>query len=271
VTPAATPGWLARVNLYRKLSGVPALSSNATWSNGDRLHSRYVVKNNTLVHEEDSGNQWYTAAGAAAGVNSNVMASSQTSTTNAYAIDVWMTGPFHAVGIVDPQLHQTGYGAFRESHPGKISMAAALDVLRGLGATPGSVQFPVKYPSGTTALPIRTYPGGETPDPLSKCGYTTPSGVPIMLQLGDGSVTPHVTAFSLKSGGAAKTACEFDETNYTNPDPSYQSLGRAVLGGRDAIVLIPRKPLAQGQTYTVSITANGHTYSWSFKVAANAQ
>jgi hypothetical protein len=33
-------------------------------------------------------------------------------------------------------------------------------------------------------------------------------------------------------------------------------------------VLIPRQPLTPGLSYTVSITTNGQTYTWSFEVAA---
>ena len=87
---------------------------------------------------------------------------------------------------------------------------------------------------------------------------------------GDGSVTPNVTAHSITSGGSATEHCVFDETNYTNPDSNQQSLGRAVLGGRDAIVLIPRQPLTPGATYRVSLTVNGTVHRWSFTVSKTA-
>jgi hypothetical protein len=58
--------------------------------------------------------------------------------------------------------------------------------------------------------------------------------------------------------------CLFTETTYTNPDPSQQSLGRTVLGARDAIVVMPRSPLVAGHQYSVSLTVNGVTHSWSF-------
>ncbi|MBW1713559.1 MAG: hypothetical protein JRJ59_10465, partial [Deltaproteobacteria bacterium] len=50
-----------------------------------------------------------------------------------------------------------------------------------------------------------------------------------------------------------------------------QYLGRVVLDMRDAAVLIPRDPLIPGATYTVSITANGQPYTWSFTVSETAQ
>jgi hypothetical protein len=85
-----------------------------------------------------------------------------------------------------------------------------------------------------------------------------------MLQIGDGSQTPNVTATSFKENGVAREHCSFDETDYTNSNGSYQSLGRNILNMRDAIVIMPRAPLVPGAQYTVSITVNGSTYTWAF-------
>jgi hypothetical protein len=109
------------------------------------------------------------------------------------------------------------------------------------------------------------------PNPLISCpGYSTPTGLPITLQLGAGNVSPSVTAHSLTTDGSPLEHCTFNETNYTNPDGSMQSLGRSVLNSRDAVVIIPRSPLTPGKTYLVSVTSNGQTYSWSFSVSAAA-
>jgi hypothetical protein len=84
--------------------------------------------------------------------------------------------------------------------------------------------------------------------------------------LGSGSITPNVTASSFRRGSTDLEFCIFDETNYVNSNSSYQDLGRNVLGGRDAIVIMPRDPLTVGETYSASITSNGETYIWSFTV-----
>lgn len=269
--PAATqPAWLRYLNQLRKLAGLPGVTANATWSEGDRLHSRYMVKNDEITHTENPAKPWYTKNGAEAGANGNVMVSGTTAATNRYAIDLWMTGPFHGVGLIDPQLRKAGFGAYREAGSG-WQMGATLDVLRGLGTLPSSVKFPVRFPTDGATIHLRAYGGFESPDPLTSCpGYTAPAGLPIILQIGDGSLTPSVTAHSIRSGGKALEHCIFDETSYKNPDGNSQSLGRAVLGGRDAIVLIPRQPLTQGATYTVSVTSNGTKYTWSFSVSKNA-
>jgi len=275
VMPA--PGdWLAYVNYYRALACLPAVTENAAYSDGDRKHAKYMVKNDFIGHSESSLFPYYTPEGAAAAAASNVMVTSDANATDNYAIDLWMRGPFHAVGIIDPKLQQVGFGSYREADGG-YQMAAALNVISGLGSSPpASVAFPVMWPADGLTVNLRSYTGSESPDPLASCaGYTAPSGLPIILQLGAGNAIAFggaspVTAFSFKQGAATLESCEFDENNYQNPDSNSQNLGRAVLSTRDAIVIVPRNPLTPGATYTVSVTANSQVYTWSFTVSVSA-
>ncbi|HNT24967.1 MAG TPA: CAP domain-containing protein [Anaerolineales bacterium] len=259
---------LTNINTYRALANLPAVSMNDGWSQGDQLHARYVVKNNVLVHAEDPANPWYTLDGDAAGQSSNVLAASDTAMQDVSAIDKWMSGPFHAVNVLDPRLQTIGFGSYRELDGG-LQMAAALDTFRGLVDPTGS--FPVFYPAQGKVLPVRLYSGGETPDPLSACpSYTTPSGPPIIVQFGSGFTSVNVTAHTFRQGATSLEHCIYTETSYTNPDPQQQALGRSFLSGHDAVVIIPRNPLTPGASYTVSLTANGQTYTWSFSVDLNA-
>ncbi len=276
VTPTPTPttppaaGWLGYINSLRALGDLPALTENTSWGNGCWLHSRYMVKNDVIQHSEDSGNPWYTAEGQAAAQNSDLSVSSSTGMTDEDAIDSWMSGPFHGVGILDPALAVSGFGAYREADGG-WQTGACLDVLRGLGSVPPSVTFPVKWPGDGEIMPYSAFWGGESPNPLSSCsGYSAPSGPPIYLMIGSGSLTPSVTAHSFQQGSTPLDHCIFDETSYTNPSGSDQNLGRAVLNMRDAIIM-PRAALTPGATYTVSITTNGQTYTWSFIVSDDAR
>lgn len=266
-----SPAWLSYVNLYRATAQLPLVTENPTWSDGDWKHARYMVKNDFIGHSEDSNNPWYTPEGNTAAASGNVMVSSNVNATDAYAIDLWMRGPFHAIGMIDPALLQTGFGSYREA-VGTWRMGATLDVIRGRGSVPQPVVFPIKYPSGVVPVPIRSFNGSEFPDPLTSCpGYTAPTGIPILLQLDPNTSIPNLGAHTFnQQGGAPLDHCEFDWTNYTNPDINSQTLGRNVLGARKAIVLMPRSPLTAGAIYNVSITANGQTYAWSFIVANTA-
>ncbi len=262
---------LSNLNAYRALADLPPVMENSLWSEGDRLHARYVVKNDVLVHAEDPANPWYTLDGDAAGQSSNVLAEIGIQLTDSQAVDKWMSGPFHAVNVLDPRLQSIGFGSYREFDHA-FQTAAALDTFRGLGDVPDRVQYPVFYPAQGKALPVSHYSGGETPDPLSACpGYTAPSGPPVIVQFGTGFTPVNVTDHSFQQGATPLEHCLYTETSYTHPDPQQQALGRSFLSGRDALVIIPRQPLTPGASYTVSLIANGQSYTWSFSVAADAQ
>lgn len=258
--------WLGRVNELRAKANLPAVTENTVWSDGDWKHSRYMVKNDTITHSEDSSNEWYTEEGAEAATNSNVSIDANINASDVGHIDSWMEGPFHGIAIVDPKLTQMGYGSYREDI-GQWKVGATLDVLRGRESVPDSVTFPVMWPADGQSTDLTTFHGNESPDPLSSCsGYEAPTGMPIYLQLGTGDVTPDVTNTSLQQGGQSLEHCVFDETTYTNDNSSLQSLGRSILNMRDAVVIIPRDVLVEGSSYTVSVTTNGETYTWTFSV-----
>ena len=273
LTPVPTPTpepvtWFDTLAYYRDMAGLPQVGEYSTWSEGCRLHARYVVKNNLVTHYESSGNPWYTSQGATAGQVSNVLGDWQLGLTDRYAIESWLQTPFHAVGILDPQLVRTGFGSFSEDS-GNIRYGAALDVIRGLGQLPRSVRFPIMWPGEGATVPLTMHTSGY-PEALASCpGYTLPSGLPIIVQVGPGYSAVYVTGHSVKKNGLEVASCVFDAGTYSNPDSGQQSLARSILAARDAVVIIPKKPLKRGATYEVSLTANGHTYTWSFNVAEN--
>jgi hypothetical protein len=263
------PSWLEYLNRFRTEAHIERLGENEVWSNGGWLHSRYMVKNDYVGHSEDPGNPWYTPEGLAAAQNGNIFVTSRIDTTDELPIDFWMIAPFHAISILDPQLSSTGYGIYHES-VGLWKTGATLDVLRGLGPLPPGTAYPIAFPADGGETWLKAYTGGEFPDPLTSCpGYSEPTGPPIMLQLGSGGLTPNVTSHTLSDGNNQLESCLFDETNYYNPNPDLQNTGRIVLNNRDAIVIMPRQPLITGEVYTVSISTNDSTITWSFSVIAS--
>ena len=257
--------WLQWVNYYRATACLPPVTENATWSAGDYKHAIYIVKNDELQHSEDSSNQWYTPEGLSAAQRSNLAASYNVNASDRWAVDTWMQAPFHALGIIDPQVTVVGYGSYREADGG-FEMGAALDILSGGGQTP-QTEFPGIWPGSGTTVPALPH-WGEYPSPLTSCpGYNGQTGLPVILQIGSGELTPAVSATSFAHDAQPLEHCVFDETNYSNPDAVQQSLGRSILNAHDAIVLIPRIPLSAGTPYTVSVAVNGQTYTWSFSVS----
>ena len=231
-----------------------ALTENSTYDSGDAAHALYMVKNDLVTHYETPGVPYYTAAGDAAARASNIYVSSSTSTTDVQAIDWWMGAPFHAMGMMDPRLTQTGFGSYREVKSG-WDMGAALNVQSGNPFTGGG--FPVYFPGNGTTEPLTSYSGNEFPDPLQACsGYAVPTGLPVFIELG-GNVTTTATTSSFTGDGVALPHCVID-SNSPNVGSS--------LTYRGGVIVIPRAPLVNGVHYTVSLTVNGASYTWSFIV-----
>ena len=260
--PSGTPVWLETVNAYRALGGLPPVTEEPSWSDGGVKHSRYMVKTGDVTHDEDPSSTWYTPEGAEAGANGNVAGSFSTAYTDVDAIEDWLTGPFHGVGILDPQLARSGFGSYRDPGAPGLAAAATLDVLRGLDGP--AATSPVLWPGDGTLFPLRSYEGGEFPDPLTSCPqYSEPSGPPLYLLL---TTTPSVQESSFSRDGSPLDHCVFDGSDYDNPDSAAEDLGRNILSSRNAVVLMPRSKLLSGATYDVSITSGGQVFAWSFTV-----
>ena len=70
--PVAGAPWLNQFNAWRASAGVPQLSENLAWGNGDTNHATYMVKNQLITHYETVGYPYYTTSGDVAGRNSNI-------------------------------------------------------------------------------------------------------------------------------------------------------------------------------------------------------
>jgi fibronectin type III domain protein/cysteine-rich secretory family protein len=251
---ATTPSWLVRLNNWRATSALSALSENTSWDQDDYNHSYYMVKTGLVTHYEDPANPYYTVSGDTGARNGNIQVSSTTTATDDGAIDWWMAAPFHAMGMMDPRLTSTGYGSYREVKTG-WQTGTTLDVLRGNSWTGGN--FPVYFPGNGSVVPLTTFQGGESPDPLQACpGYVAPTGLPAFIEVG-GNVNTQVTAHSFTGNGVALAHCVIDSTN-----PTFTNN----LKSRGGVIVIPQQPLAQGIQYVVNLTVNGVPYTWSFGV-----
>lgn len=257
--------WLATVNGFRGLAGLPPVTENPEWSVGAAAHAQYAVREDYVGHSEDPASPFYSEAGLLAAQNGNVAGTSAVDPRVAWAVDLWMTGPFHAIGILDPVLAVSGYGAFSEEDGGDVQSAAVLDVIRGRTGDDASLPYPVVFPGEGTTLPLGRYPGGESPDPLTACpGYEQPTGPPLFVLAGPSGTLTALGVSSLLRDGAPVEHCIYDGGTYVNPDPGAQSTARNVLAGRSAVVVIPREPLQRGSVYDVSVVVNGAVVGWRF-------
>jgi hypothetical protein len=247
------------LNSWRANAGVVPITENPTWSAGDYNHAVYMVKDDQVTHYEIPGYPYYTIEGDTAARNSNIEVRGSTNFSDEQAVDWWMGAPFHALGMMDPRLTQSGFGSYREVKSG-WQAGFALDTIRGNSFTGG--QYPVYWPGNGTTEPLMSYSGGEFPDPLQACpGYSVPTGLPVFIQVGGNVATTAGPAHSFTGNGVSLAHCVIDSTN-----PAVGSN----LTYRGAVIVIPQQPLVAGVHYAVSLTINGAPYSWSFTVGALA-
>jgi uncharacterized protein YkwD len=275
-TPVAlapsSSSWLERVNYWRALAGLAAVSGASKLSTAAEEHSRYLVKHALEgeldelaaggAHTEELSDPWYTPAGLAAAQNGDVDPPCRGCPlfSAAQQIDDFLAIPFHRLAILDPQITEVGYGSYTEG--GLQAAVLYLPVPRDAGT---SFKQPIEFPPNGSTVGLAAYEP-EWPDPLSSCpGYASPAGIPITMELGRWLV-PEVSGYSVEMGKQTLESCAFNASSYQNPNEAAQARARNILKAYGAVVLIPRAPLASGQTYGVSITVNGKTYSWSFSV-----
>jgi hypothetical protein len=166
-----------------------------------------------------------------------------------------MAAPFHAMGMMDPRLTSTGFGAYREVKTG-WQAGFTLDTLRGNSFTGGT--YPVYFPGNNVTEPLTTFGGGEFPDPLQACpGYAAPTGLPIFIEVG-GNVATTASNDSFTGNGVPLAHCVIASNTNANLS-SY-------LTSRGGVIVMPQAPLVAGVKYVVSLTVNGTAYTWSFTV-----
>ena len=249
--------WLTTVNYYRAMSGLTPVTEDPVLSDGSLKHSCYMLQND-ISHDEIAGRPGYTAEGRAAGTDGNVAVSSVFNERARSHIELWMTGPFHAIGVLRPNLKTVGFGKCDMSTTPRWHSGATLDVLHGLGPTT-PMAGPILFPGNGTTTNLNRFVV-ETPDPLAFCGWTGAAGLPVMALLPQ-APTGAVSATISGPTGPLET-CTLSSLNTTG-------VAQAILGGNNVVVAIPRAPLADG-SYAVRITTSNRTVDWSFTVDQTA-
>ena len=254
----ADDDWLGIVNIYRAMSGVDPVSVNAEWSAQDQAHSCYMLQNG-ITHDESPGNPGYSSGGDIAGNSGNVAVSSSVTASARNHIDLWMTGPFHAIGILRHNLRTSGFGMCVSSNtPTPWHSAGTLDVLRGLDNSPRP-STPIVFPGNGATVPVHSFVT-EAPNPMTMCGWTGAAGVPLIAMMPN-DVTAANAALTGPSGPIE--TCALHKGNVSD------GTARAILDGDNAVIVMPRAPLADGN-YTATVNSNGGSITWSFTVNRNA-
>jgi hypothetical protein len=169
-----------------------------------------------------------------------------------------MTGPFHAIGILRHNLRTTGFGlCASDNTPTPWHSGATLDVIRGLDNTPRPSQ-PTVFPGDGATVPLHSFIT-EYPNPLTMCGWSGAAGLPLIVMMPN-DVTAANAALTGPTGPI--DTCVLHKGNVSD------ATAKAILDGDNAIIVMPRNDLADGD-YSVTVESNGGAASWSFHVDRN--
>ena len=247
-----TSDWLTTVNYYRAMAGVAPVTEDPSMSAGAANHSCYMLYNG-ISHDETPGLQGYTPEGDLAGNNGNVAVSSQINTSDRSDVELWMTGPFHAIGVLRPNLVTTGFGRCDLPNTPTWHSGATLDVIRGLSSAPRPTS-PVLFPGNRTTTNLDRFVV-ETPNPLDFCGWTGAAGLPIIAMMPETANNPSA---SLSGPNGPLDVCVLSAANTTG-------VAQQILQADNVVVVVPRTVLAQG-TYSVNANTSARSVNWSFTV-----
>lgn len=261
---APVPEWLEALNLYRAVTGTSPITEDAAFTAGAQAHARYVVEEDDLTVAEDPSSPWFTEEGNTTAATSAQLGFPGPHITDTEYIETWMSNAFTAPLLTTPTLLRAGFGSYSDASSPNIKSAGVLDFHRGRTADLTYNRYPVMWPGNGTTIALTESFIAPNPSPLTACeGYTSPSGLPISLQLGQ---VPDITSASLLEDGEPIEHCVVDADSYTNPTPALEDLGRSLMETWRFGVIIPREPLKIGSTYTVELTVNGNQLGWSFDV-----
>lgn len=256
----ADDDWLGIVNTYRAMSGLTPVTANATWSAEGQAHSNYMLLNG-ISHDEVPGKPGYTAGGDVAGNSGNVAVSSSINAKARNHIDLWMTGPFHAIGILRHNLKVSGFGLATSSNtPTPWQSAGTLDVIRGIDTSIPRPTTPITFPGNGATVPLNAFIT-EFPNPMTLCNWTGSAGLPLIAMMPN-DVTNASASISGPNGPI--DTCVLHKGN-TGADGTAQ----AILDGDNAVIVMPRTVLPNGG-YSVTVNSNGGNVTWQFEVDTSA-
>jgi cysteine-rich secretory family protein len=249
----ATADWLTTVNYYRAMAGVGPVFEDPAMSAGAALHSCYMLFNG-ITHDEIPGLTGYTAEGDVAGNSGNVAVSTVIDTGVRSHIELWMSGPFHAIGVLRSNLQSTGFGKCDLPATPAWHSGATFDVIRGLVSLPRPAA-PILFPGNGTTTNLDRFIV-ETPNPLSFCpGWSAPAGLPIIAMMPEAATSPTAT---VTGPNGPIEVCVLSAANTIG-------VAQQILQGDNAVVVVPRTVLAQGM-YNVTVGTTARVVPWTFTV-----
>lgn len=269
--PLATQGWLVHVNEFRSVIRLSPVTEDPDMTKAARKHSTYMVETGFVEHGEKADSPWRTPAGHQAGEQSNVAGGTGDPPTSEQAIDLWIEGPFHRLGLMRPGWRTTGFALESGMRDGEMRWGATLNVIGGLTGS-SSAHWPVVWPNArqTVATSFLQFERIEWPDPAVGCANSrsTDYGTIITASFGPGAPAKVKSVRLRALGGESVPLCK--ETAATYKADDYTDVGWRLLEENNTVMVLPRVVLIPGTTYVGRITLkDGRAAPIRFTTAAS--
>lgn len=221
------------LNQWRATVRLPAVTLDASNTNGCRLHAEYYRLNRTSGHAEEPSRPGYTEQGHAAAASS-VLAYGSDLTVGPY---IWEDAPYHRAGLLNPRLVTAGFWA--EHGISCMGTFGTSDQRR----TAGIVTYP--YPHDGQLRVNPTFDCNEIPNPCTQVpgndGRRRIGFVPTVNVNGPWAfiVGSQVTRATLRPDGGQPVALSVEDRSSPR--------GGSLAGG---FSLLPHAELKRGTWYT---------------------
>lgn len=251
--------WIGYLNHYRKSSGLPAVKHNRSWDTGTYNHSCYMTANG-LTHHEQPGRPGFTIEGRKAGTTSNIAGAfkptGSPTADMAAPIDLWMSAPLHAIGILRPGWRRTSLGLCYRPN----MYYATLDVTRGVDKTSPRM---VVFPGDGASVRMNAFTG-EIPDPTEACPFRSAAwGLPLIAMFPKAVTNGKARLKGPRRNWGESELCVLDHNDVRDP------FAREILEDANAVIVIAPGVLPNGN-YKARVwdDASGQAVDWWFKVNA---
>ena len=211
-----------------------------------------MLATQTLVHDEVDGSPNWTAEGDWSGNHSNVALSGGTTPDRSF-VELFMTAPYHTLGILRPGVSTMAYSRGDDAGRTPYKSAAVLDVLSGYSAVRPSE--PVVFPGNGSTIALDRFIA-ESPDPRTTCGWGGQTvGLPLLVLLPEDATSVSAT---LDGPNGPVETCVLSAAN-------TGGIEQTLLSGDDAVIVVPHRPLVAGG-YTARVTTATRSVGWSFGI-----
>jgi uncharacterized protein YkwD len=251
------------INYRRAQLGVPQLAANAQIDTAAQGHSNYLKVNNTVTHEQITGNPGFTgvtllnrlnAAGYVLGNSGYAygeVISATSNTSGFYMAEELVTAIYHRFVMFEPKFKDIGAGAASNSN-GYTYFTADFAASNGYGPGIGRGNLATWPFNGQQAVITNFFSDNESPDAVPNQNEV---GYPVSIHA-DINLTLAVQSFTITPrGGASLSTRLLSHAGDTETPIS-------------AAAIVPLAPLSAATTYDVAFTGTldglAVSKAWSF-------